>query len=137
MLQPSFVPPYDIRRLREYTRLRAGLAHDRTRYRARLEKLLERALIKVSAVASSLATQSVRAMLEALIAGERNPRALADLAIGKMRAKRHELAGALEGRFEDHHAELARILLDQIDSLTVQIGTLPGVSRSMTRCASM
>ena len=124
MLQPSFVPPYDIRRLREYTRLRADLVHDRTRYWARLEKLLERALIKVSAVASSLATQSVRAMLEALIAGERNPRALADLAIGKMRAKRHELAGALEGRFEDHHAELARILLDQIDSLTLQTGTL-------------
>jgi len=124
MLQPSFVPPYDIRRLRDYTRLRADLVHDRTRYWARLEKLLERALIKVSAVASSLAAQSVRAMLEALIAGERNPGALADLAIGKMRAKRNELAGALEGRFEDHHAELARILLDQIDSLTVQIGTL-------------
>ena len=62
LLQPSFVPPYDIRRLREYTRLRADLVHDRTRYWARLEKLLERALIKVSAVASSLATQSVRAM---------------------------------------------------------------------------
>ena len=58
MLQPSFVPPYDIRRLREYTRLRADPVHDRTRYWARLEKLLERALIKVSAVASSLAAQS-------------------------------------------------------------------------------
>ena len=88
LLQPSFVPPYDIRRLREYTRLRADLVHDRTRYWARLEKLPGRALIKVSAVASSLATQSVRAMIEALIAGERNPKALADLAIGKMRAKR-------------------------------------------------
>jgi transposase len=124
MLQPSFVPPYDIRRLREYTRLRADLVHDRTRYWARLEKLLERALIKVSAVASSLDTQSVRAMLEALIAGERNPKALADLAIGKMRAKRRELAEALDGRFEDHHAELARILLDQIDALTRQVSTL-------------
>lgn len=59
MLQPSFVPPYDIRRLREYTRLRADLVHDRTRQWARLEKLLERALIKVSAVASTLDTQSV------------------------------------------------------------------------------
>jgi transposase len=124
MLQPSFVPPYDIRRLREYTRLRADLVHDRTRYWARLEKLLERALIKVSAVASSLATQSVRAMLEALIAGERNPGALAELAIGKMRAKRKELAEALNGRFEDHHAELARMLLDQIDALTAQVSTL-------------
>ena len=124
MLQPSFVPPYDIRRLREYTRLRADLVHDRTRQWARLEKLLERALIKVSAVASSLATQSARAMIEALIAGERNPKALADLAIGKMRAKRKELTEALDGRFEDHHAELARILLDQIDALTAQVAAL-------------
>ena len=123
LLQPSFVPPYDIRRLREYTRLRADLVHDRTRYWARLEKLLERALIKVSAVASSLATQSVRAMIEALIAGS-NPKALADLAIGKMRAKRKELTEALDGRFEDHHAELARILLDQIDALTAQVAAL-------------
>ena len=112
------MPPYDIRRLREYTRLRADLVHDRTRHWARLEKLLERALIKVSAVASTLDTQSCRAMLEALIAGQRNPKALADLAIGRMRAKRKELAEALDGRFEDHHGELARILLDQIDALT-------------------
>ena len=124
MLQPSFVPPYDIRRLREYTRLRADLVHDRTRHWARLEKLLERALIKISAVASSLTTQSVRAMLEALIAGQRNPKILADLAIGKMRAKRKELTEALDGRFEDHHAEPARILLDQIDALTRQVSTL-------------
>jgi len=124
LLQPSFVPPYDIRRLREYTRLRADLVHDRTRQWARLEKLLERALVKVSSVASTLGTQSVRAMLEALIAGERNPRVLADLAIGRMRAKRRELAEALDGRFEDHHAELARILLDQVDALTRQIDQL-------------
>jgi transposase len=107
LLQPSFVPPYEIRRLREFTRLRADLVHDRTRQWARLEKLLERALIKVSAVASTLDTQSVRAMLEALIAGQRNPTVLADLAIGRMRAKRKELAEALDGRFEPHHAELA------------------------------
>jgi len=124
LLQPSFVPPYDIRRLREFTRLRAGLVHDRTRQWARLEKLLERALIKVSSVASSLDTQSVRAMLEALIAGERNPGILADLAIGRMRAKRKELAEALSGRFEDHHAELARMILDQIDALTRQVDAI-------------
>jgi transposase len=124
MLQPSFVPPYDIRRLRDYTRLRADLVHDRARHWQRLEKLLERALIKVSSVASTLDTDSVRAMLEALIAGQRNPKALADLAIGKMRAKLKELAEALDGKFEDHHAELARILLDQIDALTAQIDRL-------------
>ncbi|MGH3159503.1 MAG: IS110 family transposase, partial [Streptosporangiaceae bacterium] len=69
MLRPSFVPPAEIRHLRDYTRLRADLTHDRTRYWQRLEKLLEDSLTKVSAVASSLDTLSVRDMLEALIAG--------------------------------------------------------------------
>jgi transposase len=124
MLRPSFVPPPDIRRLREFTRLRAGLVHDRARHWARLEKLLERALIKISDVASTLDTKSCRAMIEALIAGQRNPRVLADLARGPMRRKRAALAEALEGRFEDHHGELARILLDQIDALTAQTESL-------------
>jgi len=124
MLRPSFVPPSEIRRLREFTRLRADLVHERTRHWARLEKLLERALIKISAVASSLDTDSTRAMIEALIAGQRNPKALADLAIGRMRPKRAALAEALDGRFEPHHGELARILLDQIDALTAQIDQL-------------
>jgi transposase len=124
MLRPSFVPPPEIRRLREFTRLRADLVHERSRYWARLEKLLERALIKISAVASTLDTQSTRAMIEALIAGQRNPKVLADLAIGKMRAKRARLAEALDGKFQDHHGELARILLDQIDALTTQIDAL-------------
>src|SRR6185437_4903934 len=121
MLQPSFIPDYDIRRLREFTRLRADLVHDRARHWQRLEKLLERALVKLSSVSSKLTTQTSRAILEALIAGQRDPKALADLAIGKARARRNELAQALEGRFEDHHAELARMLLDQIDALTAQI----------------
>jgi len=124
MLRPSFVPPHEIRRLREYTRLRADLVHERTRYWARLEKLLERALIKISSVASSLDTLSARAMIEALIAGQRNPKALADLAIGKLRVKRAALAEALDGRFEPHHGELARLILDQIDALTAQIDQL-------------
>jgi transposase len=80
----------------------------------------------VSAVASTIDTMPVRAMIEALIAGERSPRVLADLAIGKMKAKRAALIEALTGRFDQHHAELARILLDQIDALTAQIDTLNG-----------
>jgi len=121
MLRPSFVPPPDIRRLREFTRLRATLVQDRARYWARMEKLLERALIKISDVVSDLAGKSARAMIEALIAGERNPKVLAGLAQKALRKKQAELAGALEGRFEEHHGELARILLDQIDALTGQI----------------
>jgi transposase len=124
LLRPSFVPPKPIRQLRDYTRLREDLIRERTRYWQRLEKLLEDALIKVSSVASTMDTQSVRDMIEALIAGERDPRRLAGLARGKMRPKYAALVEALDGQFNDHHAELARMLLDQIDALTVQIGTL-------------
>src|SRR5450755_1634196 len=108
--------PAGIRELRDYTRLRSDLTQERTRHWSRLEKLLEDALIKVTAVASTIDTLSVRAMIEALIAGERSPRVLADLAIGKMKAKRAALTEALTGRFDQHHAELARMLLDQIDA---------------------
>jgi transposase len=124
MLRPSFVPPAEIRQLRDYTRLRVDLTHERARYWQRLEKLLEDALIKVSSVASTLDTLSVRDMLEALIAGERDPGVLASLARGRMRVKHAALAEALTGRFDHHHAELARMLLDQIDALGAQIGTL-------------
>jgi transposase len=124
MLRPSFVPPAEIRRLRDYTRLRTDLTRERTRYWQRLEKLLEDSLIKVSSVASSLGTISARDMLEALIAGERDPKVLAGLARGRMRVKHAALVEALTGNFDDHHAELARMLLDQIDALTAQIGKL-------------
>jgi transposase len=124
MLRPSFVPPAPVRELRDYTRLRIDLTRERSRYWQRLEKLLEDALIKVSAVASTLDTLSVRDMLEALIAGERDPRRLAGLARGRMRVKHGALVEALTGRFDDHHAELARMLLDQIDALATQIAIL-------------
>ena len=124
LLRPSFVPPAPIRELRDYTRLRIDLTRERSRYWQRLEKLLEDALIKVSAVASTLDTLSVRDMLEALIAGERDPRRLAGLARGRMKPKQAALVEALTGRFDDHHAELTRMLLDQIDALATQIGTL-------------
>jgi hypothetical protein len=82
-----------------------------------LEKLLEDALIKVTTVASRIDTMSVRDTLEAPIAGQRDPRKLADLARGKMRAKHAALLQALTGRSDDHHGELAAILLAQIDAL--------------------
>ena len=124
MLRPSFVPPAEIRQLRDYTRLRADLTRERTRHYSRLEKLLEDALIKVSAVAAKLDALSVRDMLEALIGGERDPHVLAGLARGRMRSKHDRLVQALTGKFDGHHAELARILLDQIDALSAQIATL-------------
>jgi transposase len=126
MLRPSFVPPPEIRRLREFTRLRATLVRERSRHWAQLEKLLERALIKISDVASTLDTRSCRDMIEALIAGQRSPKILAGLARGTMRRKQAALAEALDGRFEDYHGEIARILLDQIDALAAQVEALTG-----------
>jgi transposase len=124
MLRASFVPPQEIRQLRDYTRLRTDLTRERTRHWQRLEKLLEDALIKVTTVASRIDTMSVREMIEALIAGQRDPQVLARLARGRMKAKHAALVEALTGRFDDHHGELAAILLAQIDSLTGQIDQL-------------
>ncbi|CQD23927.1 transposase IS116/IS110/IS902 family protein [Mycobacterium lentiflavum] len=124
LLRPSFVPPAPIRQLRDYARLRVDLTRERARYWQRMEKLLEDALIKVSSVVSRLDSLSVRDMLEALIAGERDPRRLADLARGKMRPKHAALVEALTGRFDEHHAELTRMLLEQIDALSGKIAAL-------------
>jgi transposase len=120
MLRRSFVPPAEIRRLRDYTRMRVDLIQDRSRQVQRLEKLLEDALIKLSSVVSDITGVSARAMIDALIAGERDPRVLAELARGPMRGKRAALVEALTGRFDDHHAELAELLLDEIDALTAK-----------------
>jgi transposase len=101
LVWPSFVPPPAIRRLRDLTRQRANLGRERTRALNRLEKILEDAGIKVSLVMSKTLTQSGRLMIEALIAGECDPRVLADLALGRARAKITELGEALVGRFQN------------------------------------
>jgi transposase len=124
MLRPSFVPPQPIRNLRDYTRLRLDLTTERSRHKQRMEKLLEDALIKVSTVATDIFGVSGRAMIQALIAGQRDPHVLADLARGRLRVKHVALVQALTGRFDDHHGELAAVLLDQIDKLTAHIDQL-------------
>jgi transposase len=124
MLRPSFVPPREIRELRDYTRLRTDLTEERSRHVQRVEKLLEDALIKLSSVATNIMGKSGRAMIEALIAGERDPDVLAELALGKMRPKRSALRDALTGRFDEHHAELCRMLLDEIDAASEKIDRL-------------
>lgn len=124
MLRPSFVPPADIRRLRDYTRLRLDLTRERTRHKQRMEKLLEDALIKLSTVATDIFGKSGRDMIEALIAGKNDPKQLAELARGRMRVKHAALVQALDGRFDAHHADLARILLEQVDGLDTQIQRL-------------
>jgi transposase len=124
LLRPAFVPPKPIRDLRDYTRARTRLVRERTRCWQRLEKLLEGALIKVSSVASKLTTVSARDMITAMIAGQRDPRVLAGLARGRMKARHDDLVAALDGMFDDHHGELAALLLDQIAGLDAKITQL-------------
>jgi transposase len=124
LLRASFVPPEPIRELRDLTRYRTVLTTERTREAARLEKELEDAGIKLSVVASDILGVSGRAMLEALIGGERDSEALADLARGRMRPKIPGLVQAMIGRFGEHHAFLCRMHLDRIDALTRDIATL-------------
>jgi transposase len=115
LVRGSFVPPEPIRQLRDLTRTRTAITRERGREVQRLEKLLEDAGIKLSSVASDITGVSGRAMLEALIAGDRDPARLADLAKRRMRSKIPELTEALTGRFGEHHSFLARLHLDLID----------------------
>ena len=105
-----FVPPESIRQLRDLTRTRTSVVRERGRQIQRMDKLLEDAGIKVSSVACDIGGVSGRAMLEALIAGQRDPVALADLAKRRLRSKIPALTEALTGRFNEHHAFLANCL---------------------------
>jgi len=124
LVKASFVPPAPIRALRDLTRARTAITRGRTREVQRLEKLLEDAGIKLSSVASEITGVSGRAMLEALIAGQRDPAALADLAQRRMRSKIPALTEALTGRFGEHHAFMARLFLDRIDAHSADITRL-------------
>jgi transposase len=124
LLRASFVPPKAIRDLRDYTRARARLTQERTRCWQRLEKLLESALVKLSSVASKLTTVSAQDMVKAMINGQRDPKVLTALARTGMKAKHDELVEALDGMFDDHHGELAALLLDQIAVLDAKISQL-------------
>ncbi|HET9565421.1 MAG TPA: IS110 family transposase, partial [Mycobacterium sp.] len=132
MLRPSFVPPANIRRLRDLTRYRIDLVGVRTAEKSRVEKLLEDACLKVSVVASDIFGVSGRAMLAALIAGERDPKALAELARTRMRTKIGRLeeafAGLRLGTFDDHHRFLARMLarVDAVDADIAAVDTQIG-----------
>lgn len=106
LVSPSFVPPPEIRRLRNLTRYRVQLMGDRTREVTRVEKLLEDASIKLSAVVSNIAGASARAMLTALVVGERGPAVMADMAYSKLRNRRPELVESVIGRFDANHALL-------------------------------
>src|SRR3954449_8468566 len=112
LLRSSFVPSPVMARLRDLTRYAKKLTEERTREVQRLQRVLEDAGIKLDSVASDVMGKSARAMLEALIAGERDPAVLANFAQTRMRVKIPELRLALEGGFSEHHALLLRMLLE-------------------------
>jgi len=124
LVRPSFIPPRPTREQRDLTRYRKSVIEERIRETQRLHKVLEDAGVKLSSVASSVLTKSGREMIDALIAGQRDPAVLAEMAKGRMRSKIPELEDALAGRFNDHHALLCRTMLARIDQADATIDEL-------------
>jgi transposase len=124
LLRGSFVPPPAVRELRDLTRYRKRLIQAHTAEGQRIAKTLEDAGIKLDSVASDVLGVSARAMLAALVAGERDAQVLAELAQGKLRNKIPALRQALRGRFRDHHAVLIGLALDHIAHLETAIARL-------------
>jgi transposase len=125
LVRPSFVPPAEIRRLRDLTRLRKAQTNERGRTIQRLEKVLQDTGMKFSSVASRTYSKSARAILEALLSGVTDPDELAELSKGKMRAKIPQLREALASRFQiEHHGIMVAQLLAHIDTLDAAIANL-------------
>ena len=128
MLRPSFVPPAEIRQLRDLTRYRVDLVGVRGAEKNRVEKLLEDACVKLSVVASDIFRVSGRDMMAAMIAGERDPRTLAALARTRMRPKigllEEAFAGLRIGTFDDHHQFLLSRMLARVDAVEADIAAL-------------
>ena len=124
LVRPSFVPERATREQRDLTRYRKSVIEERGRETQRLHKVLEDAGVKLSSVASSVLTKSGREMIDALIAGQRDPAVLAEMAKGRMRSKIPELQDALAGRFNEHHALLCRAMLARVDQADATIAEL-------------
>jgi transposase len=121
LLQPSFIPPAPVRALRELVRSHGSLVQAHTQEVNRLQKVLELANLKLASVASDVLGKSGRAMLKALVAGEQDAEALAELARGRLRAKLPELRQALEGQLQPHQRLLLRQMLAHSDFLEASL----------------
>jgi transposase len=121
LLSPSFVPPAEIRELRDLTRQRTILVREKATVVNRIQKVLEDANIKLASVASDPLGVSGRAMIRGLIAGERDPASLAQRARARLRKRIPELREALHGRVTEHHRFLLEMLMDQVEHLEGQI----------------
>lgn len=121
LLRASFVPERPQRELRDLTRQRSQLAAEQSRVSNRIHKTLEDANIKLSCVATDILGVSGQAMIRALIAGQEDPKQLAELARRKLRNKLPELREALRGHLSDHHRFMLRQLMDHLGYLDKQI----------------
>lgn len=126
LIQPSFVPPPMISALRDMVRTRTALVNSRTQAKNRVLAVLEDTNIKLSSVASDPFGRSGRAMMDALVAGYHDSKALAQMAKGILRRKIPQLEAALEGSFTEHHATLIRLSLAAVDLFNDQIAELDG-----------
>jgi len=124
LLRGSFVPPVEIRELREVTRYRRQLTEERAREVQRLQKVLEDANVKLSSVVSQVLGVTGRMILNALCAGERDPEMLAAMAQGKLRLKTGDLRQCVPGRFNTHHARMVTELVAHVDYLDAAITRL-------------
>ncbi|MDP9333741.1 MAG: IS110 family transposase, partial [Actinomycetota bacterium] len=124
LVRPSFIPPKPFRQPRDLTRYRRVVIEERGRESQRLHKVLEDAGIKLSSFTSKVLTKSGREMIDALIAGQRDPGVLAEMAKGRMRSKIPQLTDALAGRFDEHHALLCAAMLARIDQADTTIDGL-------------
>jgi len=124
LLRASFVPPRPQRELRELTRYRTKLVQERARLVNRIQKVLEESNVKLASVATDITGVSGRAILQALLDGQQDPQQLAELARGRLRNKRDELAQAVQGTLREHHRFLLKSQLRQLDFYDSQIGEL-------------
>jgi len=151
LLRPSFIPSVPVRELRDLVRHRSNFVRERATLVNRVQKVLEAANIKLASVATDVLGVSGRRMLDAIVAGEADAAVMAELARGRLRTKRAELAKALDGRVRPHHRFVLMELLCQIDSFdetitrfdeqimdacrpfeqaVERLDTIPGVGRS-------
>jgi transposase len=121
LVRASFVPPTPVQELRDLTRTRKQLVREVAQHTQRIQKALEDANIKLTAVISSVLGQSGRAIIDALIAGETDPEKLVALTTGRLKASRSTLVEALRGRVREHHRFLLKLHLSQVDALQTAV----------------
>lgn len=124
LIRGSFVPPVAIQDLRDLTRTRKQLVREVVQHTQRIQKTLDTANLKVAAVVSDILGMTGRRILQALITGQSDPEALADLACGSLKNKRTQLVESLHGRVRAHHRALLKLHLDIIEALEQNVAAL-------------